>query len=202
MPSPLPDFLDKKHREFETAKAEAARIAERGAIARAANDAKEVRKKALKRQQDVRELDFDVVERMAASACSIDDVMFILNVSTDSMRRAPYYAKKFKECYDRGQAQLRYMLLKAQVDKALSGDPRMLIWTGKQFLNQKEDYSTSGENVRTVELRHTLKCLTVDELRKLAGLGSDTPTPAQPAIEVEVKAIEGAAAPDDDDDGR
>ena len=53
--------------------------------------------------------------------------------------------KRFKNLIEKGRAEGKKSLRRAQMEKALAGDVRMLIWMGKQYLDQK-DTPTDQEN--------------------------------------------------------
>ena len=51
---------------------------------------------------------------------------------------------KFRESVIKGRANLRMKLSKKQIDVALQGNVTMLIWLGKQYLNQRDNENENG----------------------------------------------------------
>ena len=46
--------------------------------------------------------------------------------------------KRYSGIIEKGRAEGKKSLRRAQMEKALQGDVRMLIWMGKQYLDQKD----------------------------------------------------------------
>ena len=78
-------------------------------------------------------VDTEVVEKMAGYGCSPREIADVLGVPYKSVLRDG------KEALQRGKANMKCRLRKAQYDTALSGNPTMQIWLGKQMLNQTEN---------------------------------------------------------------
>ena len=77
-------------------------------------------------------VDLAVVEGMASVGATIAEIADFLGVSEALVR------KKARAEIAKGKATLRIKLRRAQVKKALDGNPAMLIWLGKQMLGQTD----------------------------------------------------------------
>lgn len=78
-------------------------------------------------------VDLEIVEKMAGYGCSPREIADVLNVPYTSITRDG------KEALIRGKSNMKCRLRKAQFETALSGNPTMQIWLGKQLLNQTEN---------------------------------------------------------------
>ena len=81
----------------------------------------------------------DDVEMMASLGCNDREIAAYFGVKEDTLRRhfADYLAK--------GRYNLKTSLRQAQLRVALDGNPTMLIWLGKNLLNQNDSGTTSDE---------------------------------------------------------
>ena len=78
-------------------------------------------------------IDLEKVEAMAGYGSSVREIAAVLKIPEDVIRR------RAKDELTRGSLNLNYRLRKAQVDLALKGNVVMLIWLGKQRLNQSDN---------------------------------------------------------------
>lgn len=78
------------------------------------------------------DLDVDLIENMAATGLTVQDISTILEVSKDTLERN--YAANI----EKGRAKCRMSLQKKQYEVAMQGDKTMLIWLGKIRCAQKE----------------------------------------------------------------
>ena len=74
----------------------------------------------------------DEVEHLASLGCTDAEIARYHGVKEDTLRR------HFEEYLTRGRHQLRTTLRQAQLRVALEGNPTMLIWLGKNLLQQNE----------------------------------------------------------------
>lgn len=93
--------------------------------------------------KDFVEKNRDLVERLAAIGTTNDELGFVLGVSQMTV------TNNFKEQLERGRANMRTALRKAQFESAVNDkNTTMLIWLGKNYLGQKEprhDVHHSGD---------------------------------------------------------
>lgn len=79
-----------------------------------------------------KEIDAEQVRQLAAINCSLDEMSAVLKVSVDTLSRN--YADVIKE----GRSTGRMSLKRKQYEIAMKGNVGMLIWLGKQLLEQRE----------------------------------------------------------------
>lgn len=77
-------------------------------------------------------LDTNLIEDLAGIFCTNREIASIMNCSTDTLVRN--YADHIKKGRDRGKSSLR----RKQWEKAMDGNTTMLIWLGKNYLNQAD----------------------------------------------------------------
>ena len=113
------------------------------------------------------EIDWDIVKGLCEIMCTQVEICSVLGISVDTLTRAckaqhnMTCAEYIKSHQEIGKSSLR----RAQFSAAMKGNPTMLIWMGKQFLDQSdksevtqiakrniEDYT--DEELRTLEDAH------------------------------------------------
>lgn len=72
------------------------------------------------------------IELMASIGCTDAEIGAIAGCSRENIQ------KRFRKELDVGRAKLRQGLRKRQVERALEGSDTMLIWLGKQYLEQRD----------------------------------------------------------------
>jgi hypothetical protein len=77
-------------------------------------------------------IDGKQVEALAAILCTNEEIAAVLGCTHETI------ANRFREELDRGREKGRASLRRAQWAAAQKGNPAMLIWLGKQWLEQKE----------------------------------------------------------------
>lgn len=93
------------------------------------------------------EIDQQLVEDLAAIGCTDAEIATICRVSERTIQR------RCREALAAGRARLKSSLKRKQVELALGGNVSMLIWLGKQYLEQRDrqDVTHSGEELKVVE---------------------------------------------------
>ena len=61
-------------------------------------------------------------------------ILGVTQQAVSKMLKQPAY----REAWERGRANTEFKLKQKQIDSALEGDRTMLIWTGKQYLDQRD----------------------------------------------------------------
>lgn len=84
-------------------------------------------------------LDHDLIFKLATIHCTYQEIAEVVGTSVSTLE------KRFKNLIEKGRAEGKRSLRRAQMEKALNGDVRMLMWLGKQYLNQ-EDQPTDEAN--------------------------------------------------------
>lgn len=77
-------------------------------------------------------IDGEEVEKLAAFGITIAEMADFFKVSRDVIDR------RFKDEVAKGRADLKMKLRRKQIEVAMGGNVTMLIWLGKQLLDQKE----------------------------------------------------------------
>lgn len=90
----------------------------------------------------------DQIQGMAAIGCTDNEIAVLASVSERTLQN--HFCTQLKE----GRAHLRHDLRKAQVDRAKAGSDTMLIWLGKQYLDQRDKNEISGDPNRPLVFEH------------------------------------------------
>ena len=80
------------------------------------------------------EIDMAAVEELASIGATQQEIASRLGVSTDTLHRNPDFAVAYKRGMNEGRMSLRHK----QFELANMGDKTMLIWLGKQLLDQSD----------------------------------------------------------------
>jgi hypothetical protein len=103
------------------------------------------------------EINWDDVDKLCGLQCTEEEVAQFLGVSVDTLARAckREYRMSFAEYFSQKRGLGRVSLRRAQWQAAQKGNPTMLIWLGKQYLEQKDkaSHEHSGPNGRPIETR-------------------------------------------------
>ena len=89
------------------------------------------------------DIDTEEVEKLAGYGCTNIEIADFFGCSSDLIE------KSYSEFLTKGRANLKKRLRKAQLDAALSGNSTMLVWLGKQMLDQTDKQEI--EHVRPIE---------------------------------------------------
>lgn len=92
-------------------------------------------------------LDLQLIERLARIGCTDREIALICGCGEATIQR------RGREALDRGRANLRKSLRRKQLELARKGNVPMLIWLGKQYLDQRDrqDVNHSGEAITVTE---------------------------------------------------
>ena len=77
-------------------------------------------------------LDRDLIFKLATLHCTYKEIASVVGTSETTLE------KRYSGIIEKGRAEGKKSLRRAQMEKALQGDVRMLIWMGKQYLDQKD----------------------------------------------------------------
>jgi len=88
-------------------------------------------------------IDEEQVEYLASIGCSNTEIADFFGCSKDLI------SKSYSTNITKGKANLKKRLRKAQLDTALKGNATMLVWLGKQILNQTDRQEI--EHIRPIE---------------------------------------------------
>ena len=95
------------------------------------------------------------VEHQASLGCTDREIAMYFDVHENTLRY------NFKEFLVKGRHNLKTSLRQAQLRVALDGNPTMLIWLGKNVLNQNDNGTTSDDR-RPLPWSDTMDDLAVD----------------------------------------
>lgn len=98
------------------------------------------------------DLDPNQVKELAALGCKITEMMAFFGVSRDTVY-------KYRDEIEAGKAELKMSLRRAQIKTALNGNATMLVWLGKQLLDQRDNHTTelTVKNADVALLREKLE---------------------------------------------
>lgn len=122
-------------------------------------------------------IDLDQIKRMASVGCTMEEMAGILRCSVDYLTSQSEKNPAFAIAIDEGRTGLKQSLRHAQVQQALNGSTAMLIWLGKQLLQQSDKQETMSTTVNITvqramdELRNIPKDQLVEAQRLLSGRG-------------------------------
>lgn len=111
-----------------------------------------------------KDIDINVLKRAASIGCTIDEIAALLGIGRqtlyDHLKRDPELQQALDESRDQGRATLRRL----QWQKANAGSDTMLIWLGKQMLQQRDKTAVTGEEGGPVAVEHTYRWAKPDEV--------------------------------------
>jgi hypothetical protein len=110
-------------------------------------------------------LDLKRIRAYAEVGCTLEEIAGLLGVAGSWLHSQVDKDFALEEAILTGCSNLRQSLRSAQVRLALSGNPQMLIWLGKQFLGQSEKSEIKREGTVNVVLQ--------DAVKELRNLGRD-----------------------------
>jgi len=79
-----------------------------------------------------KEIDTELLYKLAQIHCTMREMVDILGVSEDTLKR------RFAGIIDKGKAEGKMRLRRKQIEVAMKGNAVMLIWLGKQILSQSD----------------------------------------------------------------
>lgn len=88
------------------------------------------------------EIDWEAFDKLCHIHCTLQELASYFDCSEDTIERAVKRQKKmnFAEYYAQKAGKGKISLRRRQFQLAMSGDKTMLIWLGKQYLQQSEKH--------------------------------------------------------------
>ena len=80
------------------------------------------------------------IRRLSEIFASQEDIAYVMGVDRSTLAKHP-------DLMAEGKARGRVKLRRAQYEKALEGNPTMLIWLGKQMLGQTDNPGDADDNL-------------------------------------------------------
>jgi hypothetical protein len=116
--------------------------------------------KPRKAGRPVKEINWDIVEKLASIQCTDEEIAAVLGVHSDTIKRRkkiPEYAEVLSNGRAKGRASLRRLQWKA----AESGNVTMQIFLGKNLLGQRDKFEEPTESVtdKAREIASALKAM-------------------------------------------
>lgn len=82
-----------------------------------------------------KEIDYALVEKLAHIHCTQEEIAEVLSVSVKTLQRNKEFCRIYKKGISSGKMSLR----RQQWEAVERGNTTMLIWLGKQYLEQRDD---------------------------------------------------------------
>lgn len=102
-------------------------------------------------------VDWESVEKLCSLQCTEEEIAQFLAISVDTLCRACKrdHEQSFAEYFAQKKGLGKVSLRRAQWQAAQKGNPTMLIWLGKQYLDQrdKSSHELSGPNGKPIETK-------------------------------------------------
>lgn len=92
------------------------------------------------------ELNLLNLESLCRLNCTYDEIAAYFNVSTKTIQRRYNEEPDFQEAIDRGRGHGKLSLRRQQMKLAEEGNATMLVWLGKQLLNQRDKQEIENHN--------------------------------------------------------
>lgn len=120
-----------------------------------------VRFKARQKRADSRKrsnmLDLKKIRAWAQVGCTHDEIALMLGCSADWLEQQIAKDGDLEEAILVGFTEFKKSLRSTQARLALSGHPGMLVWLGKQYLNQAEKQESKSETTVNVVLQKAMQ---------------------------------------------
>lgn len=82
----------------------------------------------------------EMVIKLSELFATETEIAYVMGINRSTLRKHP-------ELMEAGKARAKVKLRRAQMDKALEGNPTMLIWLGKQLLGQSDNPGDEDSNI-------------------------------------------------------
>jgi hypothetical protein len=105
----------------------------------------------------VKELDLNIVQKLAMIQCTDKEIAACLDVSEDTITRRKQNDPEFLEVLERGRGTGRMSLRRHQWERAQAGSDTMLIWLGKQILGQRDRFEHGGDPDNPLTVRYVIE---------------------------------------------
>lgn len=99
-------------------------------------------------------IDWDMVEKLCAIHCTGEEIASILDVSYDTLQRRCQEEHEcgFADYYKKASASGKMSLRRKQYEVAMAGNVSMLIWLGKNTLNQRDQVDTDVKELPPIQI--------------------------------------------------
>lgn len=161
-----------------------------------------------------KEVDFRMLDELCQIHCTAEEICAILDLDMETLNKRirEQTGRTFKAYFDRASAGGRASLRRKQFEMALDGDRMLLMWLGKQVLNQSEKSESQTQNLTAQKLVIEIKgdnhqaneVLTHELTKRLEGLINGNVDPASlaeglPGVQITTIPKEALQSPDGSD---
>lgn len=86
-------------------------------------------------------IDWKIFESLCSLQCTQAEILSVLNVDNQTLTKhvKKHYGKTYSQVYEEKRQGGLASIRRAQYKKAMAGDTTMLIWIGKNWLDQKDN---------------------------------------------------------------
>lgn len=101
-----------------------------------------------------KEIDWDTVDKLCAIHCTGEEIASVMQVHYDTLnnRCNEAYGVNFSEYYKKASASGKMSLRRKQYEVAMAGNVSMLIWLGKNMLNQRDHVDTEVKDLPPIQI--------------------------------------------------
>ena len=105
-----------------------------------------------------KEIDFDELDKLCAIQSTEEEIAgwFGIDIDTLVTRIKEKCGMTFSEYFAQKKGTGKISLRRKQYQTAMAGNPTLLIWLGKQWLNQKDKHEISGDDKAPLKLSYSL----------------------------------------------
>jgi hypothetical protein len=96
-----------------------------------------------------KEINYDTVEKLARIMCTQEEIAAVLDISVRTLQRDEEFCRIYKKGQELGKASLR----RSQYNLAMSGNATMLVWLGKQLLDQSDKQTHEVDVTQPIVLK-------------------------------------------------
>lgn len=93
-----------------------------------------------------RPIDYKAVKRMAAIGCTDGEIASVIGITPEWICKRKKKDNALREAIELGRNAGKKTLRRWQWNAAKSGNPTMLIWLGKQMLEQRDRHDVTGKD--------------------------------------------------------
>ena len=79
-----------------------------------------------------KKVDKEIIDKLSCEIATYEEIAVTVGISVKALK------KKYKNLILKGREDGKKSLRRAQFQKALNGDTKMMVWLGKQYLGQKD----------------------------------------------------------------
>lgn len=111
-----------------------------------------------------KEIDWETVRKLCAIQCTGEEIASILDIDYDTLQRAVKreFNMSFADYFKKHSANGKISLRRKQYEVATSGNVPMLIWLGKQYLDQKDKQSNEHTGPNGGDINVTITRRVID----------------------------------------